>query len=58
MNCPACWPRLCPGGVVVFDDYGFDTTPGIAEFVDEVKIRADRLFLYNLDGHAVLVLLA
>jgi O-methyltransferase len=53
-----CWPRLSPGGVVVFDDYGFDSTPGITEYVDEVKRDTDCLSFYNLNGHAVLVKLS
>ena len=32
------WPRLSPGGVVVFDDYGFPACPG----VDAVRRRAAR----------------
>jgi O-methyltransferase len=28
------WPRLSPGGFVVFDDYGFATCPGAREAVD------------------------
>ena len=31
------WPRLSPGGVVVFDDYGFPATPG-HELVDETGV--------------------
>jgi O-methyltransferase len=29
------WPRLSPGGFVVFDDYGFPTCPGALQAVDE-----------------------
>jgi O-methyltransferase len=29
------WPRLSPGGVIVFDDYGFPTCPGALQAVDE-----------------------
>lgn len=28
------WPRLSPGGGIVFDDYGFPTCPGAREAVD------------------------
>ena len=28
------WPRLSPGGIVVFDDYGFPTCPGARKAVD------------------------
>lgn len=29
------WPRLIEGGIMIFDDYGFDTTPGAKKAVDE-----------------------
>lgn len=31
------WPRLVPGGMVVFDDYGFLECPGVTRFVDGVQ---------------------
>ncbi|MGE4481370.1 TylF/MycF/NovP-related O-methyltransferase [Acidocella sp.] len=29
------WPKLQPGGVIIFDDYGFPTCPGARKAVDE-----------------------
>lgn len=29
------YPRLCPGGIMVFDDYGFPSCPGARKAVDE-----------------------
>jgi len=29
------WPRLSPGGFIVFDDYGFPSCPGALQAVDE-----------------------
>lgn len=29
------WPRLSPGGIIVFDDYGFPTCPGARKAVDD-----------------------
>ncbi len=49
------WPRLSPGGVVVFDDYGFPACPGVTQFVDEQRGRPDRLVLHNLNGHGIVV---
>jgi O-methyltransferase len=49
------WPRMAPGGVVVFDDYGFEGTVGIAKLVDELAAIPDGLFMHNLNGHAVFV---
>jgi O-methyltransferase len=33
------YPRLSPGGVIVLDDYGFETTPGAKEAADEFVDR-------------------
>lgn len=49
------WPRLAPGGVVVFDDFGFSSTRGIARLVHEEEGAADRVCIQNLNGHAVFV---
>jgi O-methyltransferase len=49
------WGRLSPGGVVVFDDYGFPACPGVTRFVDEQRGRSDRLVLHNLNGHGIVV---
>jgi O-methyltransferase len=49
------WPRLSPGGVAVFDDYGFPACPGVTRFVDEQRGRDDRLVLHNLNGHGIVV---
>lgn len=49
------WPRLTPGGVVVFDDFGFPSTTGIARLVHEEESAPDRVCLQNLNGHAVFV---
>ena len=35
------WPRLSPGGFMIFDDYGFPTCPGARKAVDEFfRIRS------------------
>jgi O-methyltransferase len=49
------WPRIPPGGVAVFDDYGFPACPGVTEFVDEQRDLPDRLVLHNLNGHGIVV---
>jgi O-methyltransferase len=49
------WPRLVPGAIVVFDDYGFLSTGGITRLVNEERSPVDRLMLHNLNGHAVFV---
>ncbi len=49
------WPRLETGGVVVFDDFGFSSTPGITQLVQEEQDAPDRVCVQNLNGHAVFV---
>jgi O-methyltransferase len=49
------WPRLSPGGVVAFDDYGFPACPGVTKLVDEQRMRDDRLVVHNLNGHGLVV---
>ncbi len=49
------WPRLPPGGMIVFDDYGFVTTDGITALVDEMRTGNDRIVIHNLNGHGIVV---
>jgi O-methyltransferase len=48
-------PRLVPGGVVVFDDYGSTATGGIRALVDELHGHPDLAVVRNLNGQAVAV---
>jgi len=47
------WPRLVPGGIVVYDDYGFYSCVGITRFVNEERAKPDRMVIHNLNGHAL-----
>jgi len=49
------WPRICRGGVVVFDDYGFYGCEGVTKLVNDTKNNEDRLFIYNINGQALFV---
>ena len=49
------WPRLVVGGMVVYDDYGFQQCEGITRFVNEQRGYTDRVVIYNLNGHGVIV---
>ena len=49
------WDRMVPGGVVVYDDYGFSACEGITKYVNEQVGETDRLVLHNLNGHAIVV---
>jgi len=47
-------PRLVPQGILVFDDYGFLSCPGVTQLVDEMREDQRWYFTYNLNGHAIL----
>jgi len=49
------WERMLPGGIVVYDDYGFKGCGGIAKYVNEQLTERDRLVLHNLNGHAIVI---
>lgn len=49
------WPRLVVGGILVYDDYGNLSTPGIRIHVNEISKGEDRLFVYNANEHAILI---
>lgn len=49
----AVWPRLAPGGTVVFDDYGFPSCPGARRAVDEFFATRDEVALCLPTGQAV-----
>ena len=47
--------RLVTGGLIVLDDYGFKGCEGVTRFVNEQRLKPDRLVLHNLNGHAVAI---
>ena len=54
------WTRMAPGGVVVFDDYGFYGCEGVTALVEEIASGADEaddpfLVIPSLSGQAILV---
>jgi O-methyltransferase len=49
------WNKLIPGGVVVFDDYGFHSCTGVTKLVEEYRCFADRQIIHNLNGHAIMI---
>jgi O-methyltransferase len=49
------WDKLIPGGVVVFDDYGFHSCTGVTMLVEEYRDRTDRFIVHNLNGHALMI---
>ena len=49
------WDRMVSGGIIVFDDYGFQCCEGITKYVEELMYVKDRVMIHNLNGHAVLL---
>jgi O-methyltransferase len=49
------FPKVVRGGVIVFDDYGFETCAGIQKYVDELLHVHGLIGFYNLTGQAVIV---
>ena len=49
------WPRMLPGGVVVFDDYGTIETGGMTRLINERIGTPNSVIIHNLNGHAVMV---
>lgn len=49
------WDRMCVGAIIVFDDYGTEDCDGIAKYLDEMKKFDDRVVIYNLNGHGIMV---
>ena len=50
-----CADRIVPGGIVIFDDYGFSGTDGIARLCEEYELDDRFIFLSNVNGHAILI---
>jgi O-methyltransferase len=48
-------PRLVPGGVLVFDDYGFLSCPGAKQAVDEHCAVRDEVPIYLPTGQALVI---
>ena len=49
------WPKLVVGGIVIFDDYGTVKCSGIIKYVNDEKNKNDRLFIHNINGHAIFI---
>lgn len=49
------WDKMVPGGIIVYDDFGFQTADGVTKYVEEQRQCTDRLVIHNLNGHAVVI---
>ena len=51
--CHFFYPRLMPGGILIFDDYGYPKCPGAKEAVDEFFQDLPETPLYTANGQAI-----
>jgi len=49
------WDKMVPGGLIVYDDYGFGGCEGIRKHVEEQMMCRDRFVVHNLNGHAIIL---
>jgi len=49
------WDKMLPGGIMVYDDYGFNSCDGITKYVEEQMMCTDRVVIHNLNGHAIIL---
>jgi O-methyltransferase len=49
------WPKLISGGVIVLDDLGSSMCPGIQAFFLQQRALRDRIVVYNLNGHGLII---
>ncbi len=49
------WDKMVPGGIMVYDDYGFNGCVGITKYVEEQTECKDRIVIHNLNGHAIII---
>jgi O-methyltransferase len=53
--CEFIFPRLCVGGIMIFDDYGFHTCPGARAAVDEFFLGRNAIPLALPTGQALVI---
>lgn len=49
------WDRLVIGGIIIYDDFGFSSTQGVTKYVESQRNMPDRLVVYNLNGHGIII---
>jgi O-methyltransferase len=53
--CEFFYPRLVPGGVIVFDDYGFTSTPGAKRVADAFFAKKPEPLLHLVTSQAIAI---
>jgi len=54
-SCAFFHPRLMPGGMMLFDDYGFSSCPGVRKAVDEYFLHEQQKPIYLPTGQALII---
>jgi O-methyltransferase len=50
------WEQLVPGGIVIFDDYGFfSACGGVRRLIEEISSDRDKFFIHNVNAHAYVI---
>ncbi len=49
------WDKMVVNGIIVYDDCGFSQCKGITDLVEEQMNYDDRIVIYNLNGHAIVI---
>jgi len=49
------WPKLVVDGIILIDDYGFYHCDGVTKFVNEKKMKPDRIVINNWAGQAIII---
>ncbi len=51
---PLVYEKLCPNGIIIFDDYGFTTCPGVKRAVDDFLAVTPALHFHLMTGQLIL----
>mgnify|MGYP003638052447 CR=1 FL=1 len=49
------WPKVEPGGIIVYDDYGMKGLGGVTKYINENYNNSDSIVIHNLNGHAIVI---
>ena len=49
------WDKMNPGGIIVFNDYGFPMTRGITQLVNEYRTDKDKVVIHNFNGNGIII---
>jgi hypothetical protein len=49
------WSKMVIGGILVFDDYGFNGCDGVTKLVNEERNKNTCIVIHNLNGHGIII---